>query len=78
MIGFGGRICEALEMAGLMIHSFVNTVAQIAATKLQADTPRVEPVSPATTWIAVGVLAVVIIGIAFKTARRNNTLEDNQ
>ncbi len=65
-------------MTGLMIHSLVNMVGQIAAGKLQADTPRVEAVSIATTWIVAGVLAVGILGIAFKTARRNNTLEDNQ
>jgi hypothetical protein len=61
-------------MTALISH--ISTLGQIAANKLQSDTPRVEPTSTAFTWIIVAVLVVAVLLIAFKGSKRNNMLED--
>jgi len=60
----------------MTIQSF-NTLAQIVQSKLDSDTPRVDPGSTVVTWVIVGVISVAILLIAFKTARRNNQLLDD-
>jgi hypothetical protein len=56
--------------------SRIPVVAQLAADKLDSDTPRVEPTSNAVTWIIVAVIVVAVLLIAFKGSKRNNMLED--
>ena len=58
----------------MMMH-LANTLAQVKA--LSSDTPRVEATSSVTTWMIVGFIVVLILLMAFKTARRNNQLLDD-
>ena len=52
------------------------TLAQLAATKIQSDTPRVEPGSNAMTWIIVAVIVVAILLMAFKSSKRNASIDE--
>ena len=58
------------------MHMFLaGALAQIKT--LDAATPRIpDPPSTVTTWIMVAILAVAILLITFKTARRNNSTLD--
>jgi hypothetical protein len=60
----------------LSILRNIPAVAQIAADKLQSDTPRLEPASTAVTWMVVAAIVVAVLLIAFKGSKRNNMLED--
>lgn len=58
------------------MHPLLTSLAQIAASKIDSDTPRVEPASNAVTWIITAVIVVAILLMAFKNARRTNSIDE--